>query len=61
MYLVHAFGDAFAFDLPSTEIALHLIGQRFYQGYMVYIAGKKTLRYRMNRGFRAKELEKSLE
>jgi succinylglutamic semialdehyde dehydrogenase len=52
-----AFGDAFAFDLPSTEIALHLIGQRFYQGYMVYIAGKKTLRYRMNRGFRVKEIQ----
>ena len=42
-------GDAFAFDLPSREIANHLIGQRFYRGYMVYIAGQKTLRYRLNR------------
>lgn len=52
-----AFGDAFAVDLPTKEIALHLIGQRFYQGYMVYIAGEKTLRYRMNRGFREAEIK----
>lgn len=43
-------GDAFAFDLPTTNVANHLIGQRFYRGYMVYIAGKSTLRYRLNRG-----------
>ena len=52
-----AFGDAFAFDLPTAEIASHMIGQRFYQGYMVYIAGKKTLRYRMNRSFTPKEIQ----
>jgi 4-aminobutyrate aminotransferase-like enzyme/GNAT superfamily N-acetyltransferase len=51
-----AFGDAFGFDLPTTEIAMHLIGQRFYQGYMVYIAGAKTLRYRLNRGFKPSEV-----
>lgn len=51
-----AFGDAFGFDLPTSEIAMHLIGQRFYQGYMVYIAGAKTLRYRMNRGFTEAEI-----
>jgi len=50
------FGDAFGFDLPSTEVAMHLINQRFYQGYMVYIAGKKTLRYRLNRGFKPSEV-----
>lgn len=43
-------GDAFAFDLPSGDIANHLIAQRFYRGYMVYIAGERTLRYRLNRG-----------
>ena len=52
-----AFGDAFGFDLPTPEIAQHLIAQRFYRGYMVYIAGKSTLRYRMNRGFREAEVE----
>jgi acyl-CoA reductase-like NAD-dependent aldehyde dehydrogenase/4-aminobutyrate aminotransferase-like enzyme/GNAT superfamily N-acetyltransferase len=51
-----AFGDAFGFDLPTPEIAQHLIGQRFYQGYMVYIAGKQTIRYRMNRGFKESEI-----
>lgn len=50
------FGDAFGFDLPSAEIAMHLINQRFYQGYMVYIAGKQTLRYRLNRGFKPSEV-----
>lgn len=63
-----AFGDAFGFDLPTAEIAQHLIAQRFYRGYMVYIAGEKTLRYRMNRGYRPSEInevfrviERSLE
>ncbi len=63
-----AFGDAFGFDLPAPQIAMHLIAQRFYRGYMVYIAGKKTLRYRMNRGYTETEIhevfrviERSLE
>ena len=63
-----AFGDAFGFDLPTPEIAMHLIAQRFYRGYMVYIAGQKTLRYRMNRGYTEREIhevfrviERSLE
>ncbi|MEZ4465613.1 MAG: aminotransferase class III-fold pyridoxal phosphate-dependent enzyme [bacterium] len=37
------FGDAFAFDMPDAKSANHLIGQRFYRGYMVYIAGERTL------------------
>ena len=51
-----AFGDAFGFDLPSADIANHLISQRFYRGYMVYIAGERTLRYRLNRGFSPREV-----
>jgi succinylglutamic semialdehyde dehydrogenase len=51
-----AFGDAFGFDLPNAEIANHLINQRFYRGYMVYIAGERTLRYRLNRGFSPREV-----
>ncbi len=51
------FGDAFAFDMPSREAANHLIGQRFYRGYMVYIAGQRTLRYRLNRGMEARDVE----
>ncbi|MFT5432502.1 MAG: RHH-type proline utilization regulon transcriptional repressor/proline dehydrogenase, partial [Myxococcota bacterium] len=46
---IRATGDAFAFALPSKAIANKLIAQRFYRGQMVYIAGERTLRYRMNR------------
>ncbi|MEZ4472749.1 MAG: hypothetical protein R3F60_18580 [bacterium] len=51
------FGDAFAFDMPDAKSANHLIGQRFYRGYMVYIAGERTLRYRLNRGMRPEEVD----
>lgn len=51
-------GDAFAFDLPSKSIANHLIGQRFYRGYMVYIAGERTLRYRLNRGMTPADVDR---
>ena len=43
------YGDALAIDMPSAAILKHMIAQRFYQGYMVYPAGAKTLRYRLNR------------
>ncbi|MGK0360938.1 MAG: 4-aminobutyrate aminotransferase-like enzyme/GNAT superfamily N-acetyltransferase, partial [Bradymonadia bacterium] len=55
------FGDAFAFDMPNKAAANHLIGQRFYRGYMVYIAGKRTLRYRLNRGMRPAEVDAIFE
>ena len=51
------FGDAFAFDMPSREAANHLIAQRFYRGYMVYIAGERTLRYRLNRGMTTADVD----
>lgn len=54
-------GDAFAFDLPSGAVANHLISQRFFRGYMVYIAGERTLRYRLNRGMRDKDVERIFE
>ena len=55
------FGDAFAFDMPNSAAANHLIGQRFYRGYMVYIAGRRTLRYRLNRGMRPAEVDAIFE
>lgn len=55
------FGDAFAFDMPNRAAANHLIGQRFYRGYMVYIAGQRTLRYRLNRGMRQSEVDAIFE
>lgn len=43
-----AFGFAFAFDMPNNELAMTLINQRFERGFMAYIAGEKTLRFRLN-------------
>lgn len=43
-----ACGFAFAFDMPSNKLALDLINQRFDRGFMAYIAGEKTLRFRLN-------------
>ena len=51
------FGDAFGFDLPDADIANKLISQRFYRGLMVYIAGECTLRYRLNRGMRPRDVD----
>jgi succinylglutamate-semialdehyde dehydrogenase len=43
-----AVGYSFAFDLPSKHQANQLIAQRFYRGYMAYIAGERTVRFRLN-------------
>jgi acyl-CoA reductase-like NAD-dependent aldehyde dehydrogenase/4-aminobutyrate aminotransferase-like enzyme len=43
-----ACGFAFAFDMPTKELATYLIDQRFHHGFMAYIAGEKTLRFRLN-------------
>lgn len=43
-----ACGFAFAFDMPTNAMATNLINQRFHRGFMAYIAGEKTLRFRLN-------------
>jgi acyl-CoA reductase-like NAD-dependent aldehyde dehydrogenase/4-aminobutyrate aminotransferase-like enzyme len=43
-----ACGLAFAFDMPTNNLAMELIEQRFVRGFMAYIAGEKTLRFRLN-------------
>lgn len=43
-----ACGFAFAFDMPSSNLANDLINQRFERGFMAYIAGERTLRFRLN-------------
>ena len=43
-----ACGFAFAFEMPSKGLAMNLINQRFHRGFMAYIAGEKTLRFRLN-------------
>lgn len=45
---IRACGLAFAFDMPNNELAHKLIEQRFLWGFMAYIAGEKTLRFRLN-------------
>ncbi|MEI6806934.1 MAG: aminotransferase class III-fold pyridoxal phosphate-dependent enzyme, partial [Myxococcaceae bacterium] len=50
-------GYAFAFDMPTPEMANKVVNQRFQRGFMVYIAGTKTLRFRTNIDTTSKELE----
>ena len=51
------FGWCFAFDLPSAHLANQLIAQRFYRGFMAYIAGERTCRLRLNGSWSAREVE----
>lgn len=41
-------GFAFAFDMPNKALANELVDLRFHRGFMVYIAGERTLRFRLN-------------
>ena len=50
-------GWCFAFDLPSTHLANQLIAQRFYRGFMAYIAGERTCRFRLNASWSVREVE----
>lgn len=50
-------GVAFAFDLPSKEHAMNFVNQRFYHGIMVYIAGERTLRFRIQRATSEADLD----
>lgn len=48
VFNIRASGFAFAFDLPNGVMANEIVSQRFHRGFMVYIAGEKTLRFRLN-------------
>ena len=50
-------GFAFAFDLPSKNLANQLIAQRFYRGFMAYIAGERTVRFRLNTSWSAADIK----
>lgn len=56
-----ACGFAFAFDMPKKELANHLIDQRFHYGFMAYIAGEKTLRFRLNTAACAENINRLFE
>lgn len=50
-------GLAFAFDLPDAAYANNFVNQRFYHGFMVYIAGETTLRFRIQHSTTPDDLE----
>jgi 4-aminobutyrate aminotransferase-like enzyme/GNAT superfamily N-acetyltransferase len=52
-----AVGVAFAFDMPDAEHANNFVNQRFHHGFMVYIAGEVTLRFRIQRATSAHDLD----
>ncbi|MCA9791217.1 MAG: aminotransferase class III-fold pyridoxal phosphate-dependent enzyme, partial [Candidatus Eremiobacteraeota bacterium] len=47
----------FAFDLPDAETANAFVNQRFHRGHMVYIAGERTIRFRLQLATRPKDVE----
>jgi RHH-type proline utilization regulon transcriptional repressor/proline dehydrogenase/delta 1-pyrroline-5-carboxylate dehydrogenase len=50
-------GYSFAFDLPTPTHMQHFIKERIWRGYMVYGAGNRTLRFRMNAEMTPKSLQ----
>lgn len=50
-------GFAFAFDLPSTEHLMAYLGQRFWRGAVVFGAGSRTVRYRLNESYLGRDVE----
>lgn len=50
-------GYAFAFDMNDAESANGLLSKRFELGFMAYIAGSSTLRFRANMSTTKKELD----
>ncbi len=50
-------GWCFAFDLPSKHLAMQVIAQRFYRGFMAYIAGERTVRFRLNASWGVRDVE----
>lgn len=62
--LVHnprAVGFAFAFDMPNKDLALKILKERFNHGFMAYIAGEKTLRFRMNMAMNENNIKRLFE
>lgn len=51
-------GYALAFDLSSSDELLAYLGQRFWRGAVVFGAGTRTVRYRLNSSFTERELDR---
>ncbi len=54
-------GLAFAFDLPTAAHANNFVNQRFYHGFMVYIAGERTIRFRVQQATQQSDLDAIFE
>lgn len=54
-------GYALAFDLGSTAELMAYLGQRFWRGAVVFGAGSRTVRYRLNSSFREREIDRLFE
>lgn len=52
-----ATGYALAFDLPTPAHLAAYLGQRFWRGAIVFGAGSRTVRYRLNASFGRKEID----
>ena len=50
-------GFAFAFDLPSPAYLAAYLGQRFWRGAISYGCGERTVRYRLNESYLAREMD----
>lgn len=50
-------GYAVAFELPTTAHLMAYLGQRFWRGCIVFGAGSRTVRYRLNRSYDAAAIE----
>lgn len=54
---IRARGFAFAFDMENPAEAMRYLGQRYYRGSVAFIAGDKTIRYRLNTAYGEQEIE----
>jgi RHH-type transcriptional regulator, proline utilization regulon repressor / proline dehydrogenase / delta 1-pyrroline-5-carboxylate dehydrogenase len=51
-------GYALAFDLPTPQHLAAYLGQRFWRGAIVFGAGDRTVRYRLNTSWEKREVER---
>ena len=54
-------GFALAFDVADSDTLMAYLGQRFWRGVVVFGAGSRTVRYRLNSSFDARTLDTLFE
>ncbi len=50
-------GTTFAFELPDAAMLERFVAQRFQRGFMTYPAGERTIRFRLNASWSARNVE----